>query len=95
MQLSPPSRHSIPLWSKYSPQHPVLKHPQFMFLLYSQRSLENETWESVFKNKDTNYKFNSVLFIFLNISEANFPMQNKSIGKTKQLLDDTRNKNIF
>jgi hypothetical protein len=29
MQLSPPSRHSIPLWSKYSPQHPVLKHPQF------------------------------------------------------------------
>jgi hypothetical protein len=32
MQLSPPSCHSIPLWSKYSPQHPVLKHPQFMFL---------------------------------------------------------------
>jgi hypothetical protein len=28
MQLSPPSRHSIPLWSKYSTQHPVLKHPQ-------------------------------------------------------------------
>jgi hypothetical protein len=25
MQLSPPSRHSIPLWSKYSPQHPVFK----------------------------------------------------------------------
>jgi hypothetical protein len=37
MQLSPPSRHSIPLWSKYSPQHPVLKHPQFMFLPYCQR----------------------------------------------------------
>jgi hypothetical protein len=30
MQFSPPSRHSIPLWSKYSPQHLVLKHPQFM-----------------------------------------------------------------
>jgi hypothetical protein len=29
MQFSPPSRHSIPLWSKYSPQHPVLKHTQF------------------------------------------------------------------
>jgi hypothetical protein len=29
MQLSLPSRHSIPLWSKYSPQHPVLKHSQF------------------------------------------------------------------
>jgi hypothetical protein len=24
MQLSPPSRQSIPLWSKYSLQHPVL-----------------------------------------------------------------------
>jgi hypothetical protein len=28
MQFSPPSRHFIPLWSKYPPQHPVLKHPQ-------------------------------------------------------------------
>jgi hypothetical protein len=37
MQLSPPSRHSISLWSKYSPQHPVLKHLQFMFLPYCQR----------------------------------------------------------
>jgi hypothetical protein len=27
MQFSPPSHHFIPLWSKYSPQHPVLKHP--------------------------------------------------------------------
>jgi hypothetical protein len=36
MQLSPPSRHSIPLWSKYSPQHPVLKYPQFIFLPYCQ-----------------------------------------------------------
>jgi hypothetical protein len=26
MQFSPPSRHSIPLLSKYSPQHLVLKH---------------------------------------------------------------------
>jgi hypothetical protein len=40
MQLSSPSRHSIPLWSKYSPQHPVLKHPQFVFLPYCQRTLE-------------------------------------------------------
>jgi hypothetical protein len=30
MQLSPPSCHSTPLWPKYSPQYPVLKHPQFM-----------------------------------------------------------------
>jgi hypothetical protein len=28
MQFSLPSRHFIPLWSKYPPQHPVLKHPQ-------------------------------------------------------------------
>jgi hypothetical protein len=35
--FSPPPRHSIPLWSKYSPQHPVLKHPQSIFLSYCQR----------------------------------------------------------
>jgi hypothetical protein len=28
MQFSPTSYHIIPLRSKYSPQHPVLKHPQ-------------------------------------------------------------------
>jgi hypothetical protein len=28
MQFSPTSCHFIPLRSKYSPQHPVLKHPQ-------------------------------------------------------------------
>jgi hypothetical protein len=37
MQFSPPPHHSTPLWSKYSSQHPVLKHPQFMFLSYCQR----------------------------------------------------------
>jgi hypothetical protein len=31
MQFSPISRHFISLRSKYSPQHPVLKHPQSMF----------------------------------------------------------------
>jgi hypothetical protein len=30
MQLSPFSRHLIPLRSKYPPQHPVLKHLQSM-----------------------------------------------------------------
>jgi hypothetical protein len=29
MQFSPTSCHFIPLRSKYSPQHPVLKHPQY------------------------------------------------------------------
>jgi hypothetical protein len=33
MQHSPASRHFLPLMSKYSPQHPVLKHPQSMFFL--------------------------------------------------------------
>jgi hypothetical protein len=32
MQLSPSTRHLIPLRSKYRPQHPVLKYPQSMFL---------------------------------------------------------------
>jgi hypothetical protein len=32
MQLSPTPFHFISPWSKYCPQHPVLKHPQFMFL---------------------------------------------------------------
>jgi hypothetical protein len=32
MQFSPISCYFIPLWSKYPSQHPVLKHPQSMFL---------------------------------------------------------------
>jgi hypothetical protein len=31
------SHHFIPLWSKYPPQHPVLKHPQSTFLPSCQR----------------------------------------------------------
>jgi hypothetical protein len=38
MQFSPPSSHFIPLQSKYSPQHPVLNHPQSVFLPQCQRS---------------------------------------------------------
>jgi hypothetical protein len=32
MQFFPFPLHLIPLRSKYSPQHPVLKHPQSMLL---------------------------------------------------------------
>jgi hypothetical protein len=32
LQLSPLSRYFIPFRSKYSPQHPVLKHPQSVLL---------------------------------------------------------------
>jgi hypothetical protein len=46
-----------------------------------QRLLENKMWEPVFENRDTNYKFNSFLYIFLKIFEASFPVQNKSVGK--------------
>jgi hypothetical protein len=31
-KFSPTSRHFTSLRTKYSPQHPVLKHPQSMFL---------------------------------------------------------------
>jgi hypothetical protein len=31
-QKAPPSCHFISLWSKYSPQHPVLKYPSPLFL---------------------------------------------------------------
>jgi hypothetical protein len=37
MQFPPTSRHLISLRSKYSPQHPVLKHPQSVFLPWCQR----------------------------------------------------------
>jgi hypothetical protein len=34
MQLSPVSRHFISLRTRYSPQHPVHKHPQSVFIPY-------------------------------------------------------------
>jgi len=37
MQSSPASCHILPLSSKYSPQHPVLKHPQPMLFPYAKR----------------------------------------------------------
>jgi hypothetical protein len=37
MQFSHTSCHFISLWSKYSPQHPVLKHPHSVFLPQCQR----------------------------------------------------------
>jgi hypothetical protein len=38
MQFSLTSCHFSILWSKYSPQHPILKHPQYILLPWSQRS---------------------------------------------------------
>jgi hypothetical protein len=36
MQFSP-LFYLVPLWPKYSPQHPVLKHPQLTFLPQCER----------------------------------------------------------
>jgi hypothetical protein len=47
MQFPPISRHFIPLWSKYSPRHPVLKHPQFMFLCRSVSKKLEKTCEAL------------------------------------------------
>jgi hypothetical protein len=45
--------------------------------------LKKETWEIVYKDSDTNNKFNSFLFTFLNIFEASFPIKYKSISKLR------------
>jgi hypothetical protein len=60
MQFSPASCHFIPLWSKYSPQHHVLKHPQSMFLPSSHRPSFTST-----QNHRQNYSFvHSNFYIF-------------------------------
>jgi hypothetical protein len=51
MQFSPTSGHIISLRSKYSPQHPVLKHPQSMILPERSRSF------SSIQNRKQNYNF--------------------------------------
>jgi hypothetical protein len=62
IQLPPISRHYISLRSKYSPQHPVLKHPQSLFLPYCQRPSFTPI-----QNNMQNYTFvYSNLFTFLN-----------------------------
>jgi hypothetical protein len=43
-QFSPPSRYFILIWSKYSPRHLVLKHPQSTFLLQCQRQSNTHTY---------------------------------------------------
>jgi hypothetical protein len=42
-------------------------------IMQFQLLLKNETWETVYKDSDTNNKFNSFLFTFLDIFEASFP----------------------
>jgi hypothetical protein len=47
MQFSPFTRHLIPLWSKYPPQHPVLKH--YTTLHYATLHYATPLIASVFK----------------------------------------------
>jgi len=43
-----------------------------------QLQLANENWKSIYIRNDTNNKFNSFLYTFLNIFEASFPVKYKS-----------------
>jgi hypothetical protein len=52
MQFSAISRHFISLRSRYSPQHPVIKHPQSVFLPWFQRPSFTPT-----QNQRQNYSF--------------------------------------
>jgi hypothetical protein len=45
--------------------------------------LKSETWEYVYKDKDTNNKLKSFLSTFLNIFEVSFTIQSKSRSKLK------------
>jgi hypothetical protein len=45
--------------------------------------LKSEPWESVYKDNDTNNKFNSFLHALLNIFEASFPIKYNRKGKIK------------
>jgi hypothetical protein len=51
--------------------------------MHFQHLLKNERWETVYKDSDTNKKFNSFLFTLLNIFDASFQMKYKSIGKLR------------
>jgi hypothetical protein len=56
--------------------------------------LENATWAPVLKNKHTNYEFNSFLYIFLNVFEASFPIQNNSTDRLKKILEYVRKNDL-
>ncbi|PNF23822.1 hypothetical protein B7P43_G15913 [Cryptotermes secundus] len=52
-------------------------------IMQFQHLLKSETWECVYKENDTNDKYNSFLSTFLNIFEASFPIKYKSVRKLK------------
>jgi hypothetical protein len=71
MYFSPPSCHFIPLRSKYSPQHPVLKHPQspfFSYLIWGPSFTPIQSRTSTNQNRilpTLNYWFSRTLMVFL------------------------------
>jgi hypothetical protein len=51
MQSSPVSRHFLPLRSIYSPQHPVLKHPQPMLLPCDRPTLLDQCNRDIYRRR--------------------------------------------
>jgi hypothetical protein len=47
--------------------------------------MKKETWESVYRDNDANYMFDSFLCTFLNIFQASFPIKYKSINNKKMM----------
>jgi hypothetical protein len=47
MQFSPPSCHFIPLRSKYSLRHPILKMPQFLYSRHVKEQVHAHAREQV------------------------------------------------
>jgi hypothetical protein len=52
-------------------------------IIQFQLLLKNETWDTVYKDNDTNTKFNSFLLTFLIVFEASFQIKYISIGKLR------------
>jgi hypothetical protein len=71
MQFSPASHNSVPLWPKCSPQHPVLEHPQSMFLPRQRLSFapiqnhRQSNLRTVYKLKQTLYHFIEFQYFFM------------------------------
>jgi deoxyribodipyrimidine photolyase-like uncharacterized protein len=51
--------------------------------------LKSKTWESVYKDNDTNKKFNLYLYAFLNIFEASFSIK---YGSTDKIMTELHKK---
>jgi hypothetical protein len=57
-------------------------------IMQSHIVVKNETWEAVCTDNDRKNKFNSFLYMFLNVFESSFPIKYKSISKTKKKKKD-------